>query len=82
MRPIDGDKITHNVIKKCSRDLLEIYINALPTLDVVPWEFLERYADHFCAMVPYPEFIREAKLMYADACGERVAEDDGVNYQG
>lgn len=35
-----------------------------PSADVVPWELLERYADWFCALVSYPEFIREAKAFY------------------
>lgn len=39
-----------------------------PAADVVPWEWLERYADLFCALVSYlvsyPEFIREAKRFY------------------
>lgn len=34
--------------------------------DSVPWEFLERYAEWFCALVSYPEFIREAKRFYED----------------
>lgn len=34
--------------------------------DCVPWEFLERYAEWFCAMVSFPEFIREAKAFYDD----------------
>ena len=38
----------------------------LPDADVVPWSFLERYADYFCASVSMPEFIREAKAFYAD----------------
>lgn len=36
----------------------------LQTDDVVPWSFLERYADYFCAVVSMPEFIREAKMFY------------------
>lgn len=35
-----------------------------PTVDAVPWEFLERYADWFCASVSFPEFIKEAKAFY------------------
>lgn len=38
--------------------------HAKPTVDAVPWEFLERYADWFCASVSFPEFIREAKAFY------------------
>jgi len=39
-----------------------------PIIDAVPWEFLERYAEWFCAMVSFPEFIREAKQFYLDSC--------------
>jgi len=39
-------------------------IDSMKSEDVVPWEVLERYADWFCALVPYPEFIREAKAFY------------------
>lgn len=39
-------------------------IKAIPAAEVVPWEFLERYADYFCAVVSMPEFIREAKDFY------------------
>lgn len=39
-------------------------VDNMPADDVVPWEFLERYADWFCALVSYPEFIREAKAFY------------------
>ena len=41
-------------------------VSAAPTIDAVPWEFLERYADYFCAEVSMPEFVREAKQFYAD----------------
>ena len=37
----------------------------VPAADVVPWEWLERYADYFCAGVSMPEFVREAKMFYA-----------------
>lgn len=39
-------------------------VDEQPTVDAVPWEFLERYADWFCASVSFPEFIREAKAFY------------------
>ena len=52
----------------------EDIINA-PTVDAVPCEFLERYAEWFCALVSYPEFIREAKQFYFDSC---KAEEGGV----
>lgn len=31
------------------------------------WEKLERYAEFFCADVPYTEFVREAKQFFLDA---------------
>ena len=43
------------------------YIEDLPSAQPEPceyavqWKQLERYADWFCADVPYPEFVREAK---------------------
>ena len=38
------------------------YIEEIPAAaDVVTWEFLERYAEHFCAIVSPEEFVREAK---------------------
>ena len=50
-----------------ARDLfLMEEINKVPAADVVPWEFLERYADYFCAVVSMPEFVREAKAFYKD----------------
>lgn len=36
----------------------------VPAADVVPWEWLKRYADYFCAGVSMPEFVREAKMFY------------------
>lgn len=49
-------------------DALEC-VEKLPPADVVPWPFLERYADWFCALVQYPEFIREAKQFHQDSIG-------------
>jgi hypothetical protein len=45
--------------------VLEDDIFSLPAADVVPWEWLERYADYFCAEVSMQEFVREAKMFYA-----------------
>lgn len=42
-------------------------IGATPTADVVPWEWLERYADCFFAEVSIPEFVREAKMLFHNA---------------
>lgn len=39
-------------------------LHDIPAADVVPWEWLERYADYFCAGVLMPEFVREAKMFY------------------
>ena len=36
----------------------------IPAADVVPWEWLELYADYFWAGVSMPEFVREAKMFY------------------
>ena len=47
----------------------------LEPVDVVPWSFLERYADWFCAMGSFPEFIFEAKRFYLDSIR---AMDGGV----
>lgn len=33
----------------------------------IPWKKLERYAEFFCADVPYTEFVREAKQFCLDA---------------
>lgn len=51
------------------------WLGKQPTVDAVPWEFLERYADWFCASVSFPEFIREAKEFYKST----VAASDGGN---
>lgn len=59
-------------------------VDAQPAADVVPWEFLERYADWFCAQVSYPEFVREAKGFYENTTramdggtiGEQEGDDD------
>jgi hypothetical protein len=53
------------------------FIMELPPADVVPWSFLERYADWFCALVQYPEFIREAKRFYLDSIS--AMEGGGVD---
>lgn len=50
------------------------YLQNLPAADVVPWNFLERYAEFFCAVVSMPEFVREAKAFYQSTCR---AEDGG-----
>ena len=42
-------------------------ISELKPVDVVPWSFLEWYADWFCAMGSFPEFIFEAKRFYLDS---------------
>lgn len=59
-----------------ARKLFVKIFKILPTADVVPWEFLERYADYFCAAVSMPEFVREAKAFYKDTCR---AMDGGVS---
>ena len=48
-----------------------------PTTEVVPWAFLERYAEFFCADVPYTEFVREAKLFWeGENCEREETEDE------
>lgn len=49
----------------------KVAIEAVEPEDVVPWSVLERYADWFCAMVSYPEFIREAKMFYKGVTDEQ-----------
>ena len=39
-------------------------IEALPAADVVPWAWLEKYADNFNATLTMSEFIREARMMW------------------
>ena len=51
------------------------YLDEVPAADVVPWEWLERYADYFCAGVSMPEFVREAKMFYE---GTNEAMKEGV----
>ena len=43
--------------------------------NIVPWDFIERYADWFCASVPYPEFVREAKQFYLDSINAMKANE-------
>ena len=47
-------------------DVVELYeeLKAIQAADVVPWEWLERYADYFCAGVSIPEFVRKAKMVF------------------
>ena len=47
-----------------AREMIFKQLRDIPAADVVPWEWLERYADYFCAEVSMPEFIREAKMFY------------------
>lgn len=54
------DTLLHEQYGYCCEDA----INKIHSADVVPWEWLERYADYFCAGVSMPEFIREAKMFY------------------
>lgn len=51
------------------------YLDEVPAADVVPWEWLKRYADYFCAGVSMPEFVREAKMFYE---GTNEAMNGGV----
>ena len=64
MRLIDADELMKCIPPEDYGSRLAV-ANA-PTVEAVPWEKLERYAEFFCADVPYPEFVREAKLFYLD----------------
>lgn len=46
-----------------------------PTAEVVPWKFLERYADWFCGSCSHAEFVRMAKLFWERENGEREETD-------
>lgn len=63
---ISVGEILYSVIVELNGEGVCGFENA-PTVDAVPWEFLERYAEWFCATVSFPEFIREAKQFYIDA---------------
>lgn len=63
---ISVGEILYSVITELNGEGVCGFENA-PTVDAVPWEFLERYAEWFCATVSFPEFIREAKQFYLDA---------------
>ena len=73
------DYSTHDLNDSVENRIMQGEIKGLPpvspSVDVVPWSFLERYAEHFCAVVSMPEFIREAKMFYADTCGARKKDD-------
>ena len=53
-------------------------IDDQPTVDAIPIEFLKRYADWFCAIVSFPEFVREAWQFYLDT----YRAMDGGNIEG
>jgi hypothetical protein len=65
MRLIDADVLQKEYQKEHGKRLL--LIDVAPTVDAIPWEKLERYAEFFCADVPYTEFVREAKQFCLDA---------------
>ena len=41
-------------------------VDNFPAADVVPWEWLERYADNYNATVTMSEFVREARMMWGE----------------
>ena len=51
----------------------------IPCEEVVPWAFLERYADWFCGSCSHAEFVRMAKLFWERENGEREETEDGNN---
>ena len=74
---ISREAVVKNLLDECKimgyggltpRDVTRV-VACTPNVDVVPWEVLARYADHFCALVSYPEFIREAKAFYNEIYG-------------
>lgn len=76
------DTINHELLcgstaDACGLETAYDLIHEIKPADVVPWSFLERYADWFCALVPYPEFIREAKQFYQDTIG--AMEGGGID---
>lgn len=60
-----------------SAEEIKAKLETIAPAEVVPWSFLERYADWFCALVQYPEFIREAKRFYLDSIG--ATEGGGID---
>lgn len=65
---IDADKLKAHYAwwgdNSSERTLFDAIIDVQPAADVVPWEWLELYADYFWAGVSMPEFVREAKMFY------------------
>lgn len=93
MRLIDAEKLRAEYLgmPNCYNGCSDTYDKAMivgmvdeqPTIDAVPWEFLERYADFFCAVVSMPEFVREAKAFYEGSWramdGGAIGEDGADN---
>lgn len=50
------------------------YLEELEAANVVTWEFLKRYAEHFVAIVSPEEFVREAKGFWEEM--ERSINND------
>lgn len=50
------------------------YMEDLDAADVVSWDFLKRYAEHFLAIVSPEEFVREAKGFWEELKGEQNME--------
>ena len=44
--------------------------------EVVPWEFLERYANEFSGWRSHADFVRTAKLIWEKENGEREETED------
>jgi len=64
---IDADSVRRIILSHGGDGAMLREIERLPDGDVVQWEFLERYADWFCADVSMPQFVREAKQFYQDS---------------
>ncbi len=68
MRLIDADAMKNHYSwwgDTEQRRTFDAIADVQPTVtDVVPWEALMRYADLFCALGPYTEFVRAARQFY------------------
>jgi len=76
MRLIDADsllaKLHNTTFGEDARPTVYRAITEEETVDAVPWNFLERYADFFCAGVSFPQFVKEAKLFYEGIYREEI----------
>lgn len=57
-------------------DDLIVQLEFTPTTEVVPWAFLERYAEWFCGSCSHAEFVRMAKLFWERENSEQKETED------